>query len=82
MRHLDAGRSPAFESDGLADYKRKWGMTPVPEPFSHLIAIRVDPSEQALRLAMERHRFWIETDADGLELYPSRPLTAGRADRV
>src|SRR5437764_1992510 len=30
-REIDAGRSPAFARDGLAQYKRKWGMRPTRE---------------------------------------------------
>ncbi len=70
VRHIDAGRSPAFKLDGLADYKRKWGMTPMQEPFSHLIAVRTDPAHEAVRLAIAREPFWIESEGAGLEIYP------------
>lgn len=71
-RELDAGRSPAFERDGLAQYKRKWGMRPTYEPFSHLVALRVDRSSAALRKAIEREPFWIQRDdSDKVEIYPT-----------
>jgi len=71
-REIDAGRSPAFARDGLAQYKRKWGMRPTREPFSHLVALRVDRSVAALRNAIEREPFWLQPDgSDELEIYPA-----------
>jgi hypothetical protein len=76
MRDIHAGRTSVFESDGLIHYKRKWGMSPVREPLSHLIAMRVDRSHEALKLALEREPFWIESEPDGLELYPGPRVNA------
>ena len=72
MRRFDASSTFAFELDGLARYKRKWGMSPVPEPLTPLIAMRVDPTHEALRLAIEREPFWIESADRGLEIYRGR----------
>ncbi len=69
MRRFDASSTFAFELDGLARYKRKWGMSPVREPLTPLIAMRVDPTHEALRLAIEREPFWIESEGHGLEIY-------------
>ena len=69
MHRFDASSTSAFELDGLARYKRKWGMSPVREPLTPLIAVRVDPRHEALRLAIERQPFWIESEGDGLDIY-------------
>jgi hypothetical protein len=69
MRRFDAGRTHAFERDGLARYKRKWGMSPTRDPLSNLIAVRVDPKNRALQRAIEREPFWIENDRGGVEVY-------------
>jgi hypothetical protein len=69
MRRFDASSTFAFELDGLARYKRKWGMSPVREQLTPLIAMRVDPTHKALRLAIEREPFWIENADGGLEIY-------------
>jgi hypothetical protein len=70
MHRLDAGRTSAFERDGLARFKRKWGMSPARDPLSNLIAVRVDPAQHAMQLAIEREPFWIENGRGGVELYP------------
>ena len=69
MHRFDASSTCAFELDGLARYKRKWGMSPVREPLTPLIAVRADPTHEALRLALARQPFWIETEGDRLESY-------------
>lgn len=69
MRRFDASSTFAFELDGLARYKRKWGMSPVREPLTPLIAMRLDRAHEALRLAIEREPFWIERPDGGLEIY-------------
>jgi hypothetical protein len=71
MRRINAGRCSAFQRDGIAQYKRKWGLSPVREPLSNLVAIRVDPTSRALRLAMEREPFFVEGEDGRLELYPA-----------
>jgi hypothetical protein len=72
IRRFDASSTFAFERDGLARYKRKWGMSPVREPLTPLIAIRVDPTHEALLLAIEREPFWIESADGGVEIYRGR----------
>ncbi|MGH7499093.1 MAG: GNAT family N-acetyltransferase [Gemmatimonadales bacterium] len=37
---VDAGRTSAFTLDGVHRFKRKWGLEPVADPLSHLIAVR------------------------------------------
>ena len=69
IRGIDFGRTSAFQLDGLAQFKRKWGMSPVRDPLSHLIAIRVDPAQPALQRALEREPFLIESE-DGLQVFP------------
>jgi len=72
VRYVDAGRSPAFALHGLAEYKRKWGMSPAREPFSHMLALRVDPAHQGVRLALQREPFWIDRGSGELEIFPPR----------
>jgi hypothetical protein len=69
MRRIDFGRTSAFQLDGIARFKRKWGMSPVRDPLSRLIAIRVDPGQPALQRALEREPFLVETDG-ALRGYP------------
>jgi hypothetical protein len=60
-RSMDLGRTSAFLNDGIAVYKRKWGFTPVPDPLSHLFAVRVGPAVSATDL-FARQPVLIETD--------------------
>lgn len=69
MHRIDFAGAPAFQLDGLTQYKRKWGLSPVVEPLSPLIAARIDPDCQALRRAMEREPFMVQHE-DALELHP------------
>jgi Acetyltransferase (GNAT) domain len=69
MRRIDFGRTSGFQLDGIARFKRKWGTSPVRDPLSRLIAIRVDPGQPALQRALEREPFLVETDG-ALREYP------------
>lgn len=69
MRRIDFGRTSAFQRDGIARFKRKWGMSPVPDPLSRLVAIRANPAQPAIRRAMEREPFLVETGG-ALRAYP------------
>lgn len=40
---VDAGSTTPFLDDGVARYKRKWGLAPAPDPLSPLMAVRVAP---------------------------------------
>ena len=62
MVRIDFGRTSSFQLDGIGRYKRKWGMSPVRDPLSRLIAIKVDPGQPALRHALEREPFLAEVD--------------------
>lgn len=75
MQRIDAGRTPAFIHDGLVHYKHKWGLSPVPDPLSHLTAVRLDPAHRALRLAIAREPFWIAARGGGLQAYPEHAAT-------
>ncbi len=44
MQRINLGRTGAYGSDGIARYKRKWGLTPEDDPHSPLVAVRVDES--------------------------------------
>ncbi len=63
---VDMGRTSPFLHDGIQQYKRKWGLDPVPDPLAHLVAIRV--GSDAARLAFARQPVLIEREA-GLWLY-------------
>lgn len=41
LRRVDLGRTPPFVEQGLARYKRKWGLLPTPDPLAHFAAIAV-----------------------------------------
>ncbi len=49
---VDLGRTSPFLTDGVSRYKRKWGLTPVPDPLAHLPAVWV--GSDAARLAFAR----------------------------
>jgi Acetyltransferase (GNAT) domain len=38
-RRIDAGRTGAFINDGIQHSKRKWGLSPCPDPLAHLLAV-------------------------------------------
>ncbi len=63
---VDMGRTSAFVHDGVQRFKRKWGLLPVADPLSHLIAVRAAPSVRAM---FERQPVLIETSR-GLVTYP------------
>jgi hypothetical protein len=64
--HVDAGRTSVFTNDGVQHFKRKWGLEPVADPLTHLIAARVGPGARA---AFARQPVLIETER-GIETYP------------
>lgn len=66
-RRIDAGRTAPFMHDGVPRNKHKWGLRPVPDPLSHLVALRVGPSPE-LRQAFTAQPVAVET-ANGLEVY-------------
>jgi hypothetical protein len=63
---VDLGRTSPFLHDGVQQYKRKWGLDPVPDPLAHLTAVWV--GSEASRLAFAREPVLIEREA-GLWLY-------------
>ncbi len=66
---VDLGRTSPFLYDGVQQYKRKWGLDPVPDPLAHLMAVR--PTSETARLAFAREPVLIEREA-GLWLYAGR----------
>jgi hypothetical protein len=54
-------------NDGIPRSKHKWGLRPVPDPLSHLVALRVG-TKPALRRAFAAQPVMLET-ADGLAAY-------------
>jgi Acetyltransferase (GNAT) domain len=69
--HMDLGRTSPFLHDGVQQYKRKWGLDPVPDPLAHLMAVWV--GSEAARLAFAREPVLIEREA-GLWLYAGREV--------
>lgn len=67
----DMGRTSPFFHDGVQQYKRKWGLDPVPDPLAHLMAVRV--GSDGARLAFAREPVLIEREA-GLWLYAGSPI--------
>lgn len=70
VRRIDYGPSSAFQLDGIARVKRKWGMSAVRDPLAPLIAIRADPTKPALRRVMERQPFLVLASDGALRAYP------------
>jgi hypothetical protein len=67
VSRIDAGRTTPFVNDGIPRSKHKWGLRPVPDPLSHLVALRVG-TKPALRRAFAAQPVMLET-ADGLAAY-------------
>lgn len=45
---LDLGRTSPFVRDGIQQYKRKWGLRPVHDPLTHVLALRAGPRVREL----------------------------------
>ncbi len=67
ITRIDVGRTSPFMNDGIFRSKSKWGLRPVVDPLSHLIALRVGPSE-SLRHAFASQPVMVE-GLDGLQTY-------------
>ena len=65
-RQVDAGRTSPFLKDGIQQTKRKWGLSPIPDPLSHVVAIR--PRTEAARQAFAAEPVLIE-DGSVLRVY-------------
>jgi hypothetical protein len=63
---LDAGRTGPFIRDGLQQFKRRWGMAPVPDPLAHVAAVWV--ASPAARQAFAREPVLVE-DGSALRVY-------------
>jgi GNAT acetyltransferase-like protein len=61
-RRVDAGRTGPFVRDGLQQFKRKWGLSPVPDPLSHVAAVWV--GSPSVRQAFSREPVLVETGTD------------------
>ena len=64
---IDAGRTTPFLNDGIPRSKSKWGLRPVLDPLSHLLALRFDPTS-SMSAAFAAHPIMVE-DAEGLKVY-------------
>jgi hypothetical protein len=67
VTRIDAGRTTPFVNDGISRSKAKWGLRPVLDPLSHLLALRIGTSEP-LRRAFASQPVMTE-GLDGLETY-------------
>jgi hypothetical protein len=67
IARIDAGRTSPFMNDGIPRSKTKWGLRPVLDPLSHLIALRIDPGS-SIRSAFTSQPVMLEA-ADGLKTY-------------
>jgi hypothetical protein len=67
VTRIDLGRTTPFVNDGISRSKAKWGLRPVLDPLSHLLALRINPSE-TLRRAFASQPVMIES-LDGLKAY-------------
>jgi GNAT superfamily N-acetyltransferase len=60
-RIFDMGRTSPFASDGIAAYKRKWGLAPVPDPLSALFAVKLGAHPAAAEM-FAREPVTVETE--------------------
>lgn len=67
VRQIDAGRTTPFMNDGIARTKTKWGLRPVLDPLSHLLALRINPNSP-IRGAFTSQPVMMES-ADGLKAF-------------
>ena len=58
-QELDFGRTCAFPNDGLARFKRKWGLRPVADPLSPRYAMKVGPRSAVLAEAFARQPVYV-----------------------
>jgi hypothetical protein len=65
-RFLDAGRTGPFVHDALQQFKRKWGLTPVPDPLAHVAAVWA--GSPPVREALARQPVLVES-GDELRVY-------------
>lgn len=66
-RRVDAGRTSPFLHDGVQQFKRKWGLLPVPDPLAHVVAVWA--GSRRGRAVLARSPVLIET-VDGLATHP------------
>jgi hypothetical protein len=60
-RALDAGRTGPFVNDGLQQFKRRWGLTPVVDPLAHVAAVWI--GSNAARQAFAQEPVLVENGA-------------------
>jgi GNAT acetyltransferase-like protein len=70
-RRVDLGRTGPFVNDGLQQYKRHWGLVPVPDPLTHVTAVWL--GSDASRQAFSRAPVLVE-DGVGLGTYAGETL--------
>ena len=61
-RFFDAGRTGPFVHDGVQQFKRNWGLSPVPDPLSHVAAIWI--GSDAVRRVFARQPVLAENGAE------------------
>lgn len=66
-RRVDAGRTSPFLHDGVQQFKRKWGLLPVPDPLAHVVAVWA--GSRLGQAVLARSPVLIET-VDGLATHP------------
>jgi hypothetical protein len=66
-RRVDAGRTSPFLHDGVQQFKRKWGLLPVPDPLAHVVGVWA--GSPLGRAVLSRRPVLIDT-VDGLATHP------------
>ncbi len=67
---VDLGLTTSFLHDGVAYYKRQWGLSPYPEMMSPIIALKADLASPAARSALYREPLITLTE-NGLGVFPA-----------
>jgi RimJ/RimL family protein N-acetyltransferase len=70
-RRVDAGRTGPFVNHGLQQFKRKWGLSPTPDPLAHVAAVWA--GSRAARQAFSRNPVLTE-DGVALRTYAGEPV--------
>lgn len=70
-RRVDAGRTGPFVNDGVQQSKRKWGLSPTPDPLAHVVALWMGGS--AARQAFAQEPVLVE-EAAALRVYAGETI--------
>jgi hypothetical protein len=80
---VDGGRTRPSLSDSIAWYKAKWGFQPVPDPLSHLVALKFGAGTATIQARLASRRILLER-SEGVSAVANAeaPPTASRSSAL